>query len=159
MSETILVVIAILFLITGFFGSFLPVLPGPPLGFAGMLILHFTQAYQFSTTVLVVFGLVAVILIILDYVLPVYGTKKTGGSKRGMTGATIGLVLGLFILPPIGIFIGPFIGALIGELSTKKEFNLALKAATGTFLGLLAGTLLKMGFTLAAIIVSLVEIF
>jgi len=159
MSETFLVVIAILFLITGFFGSFLPVLPGPPLGFAGMLILHFTQAYHFATTVLVVFGLVAVILIILDYVLPVYGTKKSRGSKRGATGATIGLIVGLFILPPMGIFIGPFIGALIGELTTKKEFSLALKAATGTFLGLLAGTLLKMGFTLAAIIVSLVEIF
>jgi len=158
MVEVILIILAIIFLITGFLGSFLPVLPGPPLSFAAMLVLHFSQTYHFSAITLVVFGLVALTLIILDYILPVYGAKKSGGSKRGMTGATVGLVLGLFILPPLGIFIGPFIGALIGELSTKKQFSLALKAATGTFLGLLAGTLLKMGFALAAIIVSLMEI-
>ncbi|HSV87957.1 MAG TPA: DUF456 domain-containing protein [Bacteroidales bacterium] len=158
MPETLLLVIAIVLLILGLLGSFLPVLPGPPLSFAGMLLIHFSPDYSFPTFQLVLFGLLAVFIIVIDFLLPVYGTKKTGGSKRGMYGASIGLVLGIFLFPPIGIFVMPFIGALIAELSNKKDFAQAFKAATGSFLGLLAGTFLKLSYSIAIIVVCLILI-
>jgi hypothetical protein len=86
---------------------------------------------------------VAITIWILDYIIPAIGTKRFGGSKAGMIGTSIGLIIGLLAPIPGGIIIGPFVGALIGELLNKSEFDKALKAAFGSFLGFLASTFIK----------------
>ena len=94
-------------------------------------------------------AVVALIIFALDYVIPIIGTKKFGGTKAGMIGTTIGLIVGLLAPIPGGIFIGAFAGAFIGELSNKADNKTALKAAFGSFLGLLTGAFMK--FTVTAI--------
>ena len=124
-----------------------PVIPGPPLSFAGLLILHFTQFAEYSKTLLLILGAVSIIVAVFDYLVPIWGTKKFGGSKYGIRGATIGLIVGLFFGPP-GIIIGPFIGAVLGELSYKNNFNYAMRAGLGSLIGFMAGIGLKLAVSL-----------
>lgn len=142
--DYVLIVLGVLLLISGILGCVLPVLPGPPLSYFGILLLHFTSRYQFSSRFLIIWAIITVVVYALDYIIPVWGTKKFGGSKRGVWGSMIGLLAGLFFFPPFGIIIGPFLGAIIGELSSGKDSGSALKSGFGSFIGFLAGTLLKL---------------
>lgn len=134
----------ILFLILGILGGVLPVLPGPPLSYVALLLLHFTDKYQFSSKFLIIWAVATIVVYLLDYIIPAWGTKKFGGSKRGVWGSMIGLLIGLFLFPPFGIIIGPFAGAVIGEITGGKDNKTALKAGLGSFIGFLAGTMLKL---------------
>ena len=139
-----LIGLGILFLILGILGGVLPVLPGPPLSYVALLLLHFTDKYQFSSKFLIIWAVATIVVYLLDYIIPAWGTKKFGGSKRGVWGSMIGLLIGLFLFPPFGIIIGPFAGAVIGEITGGKANKTALKAGLGSFIGFLAGTMLKL---------------
>ncbi|WP_412986792.1 DUF456 domain-containing protein [Pontimicrobium sp. IMCC45349] len=141
--DIFLVVVAALFMILGVIGSFLPVLPGPLTSWIGLLILHFTDVVPMNWTFLIVTLVIAILIWLLDYIIPAIGTKKFGGSKYGMIGTSIGLIVGLLAPIPGGIIIGPFFGALIGELLNKSDSKTALKAAFGSFLGFLTSTFIK----------------
>ncbi len=130
-------------MILGLIGSFLPVLPGPLTSWVGLLIFHLTDVVPMNWTFLGLTLFVAITIWILDYIIPAIGTKRFGGSRAGMIGTSIGLIVGLLAPIPGGIIIGPFVGALIGELLNKSEFDKALKAAFGSFLGFLASTFIK----------------
>ncbi len=135
-------------MIVGIVGCILPVIPGPPLSFIGLLLLHFSKYAEFSFEFLLLFGSIAVIVTVLDYIVPVWGTKKLGGSKWGMWGAAIGLVIGIFVLPPLGIIVGPFAGAVIGEALTGKNAADSFRAGMGSLLGLMMGVGLKLAASL-----------
>lgn len=143
MSDYILLILGIIVMILGIIGCLVPVLPGPPLSFIGMILLHLTRFGQFSTPALITFGAIAATVTIFDFIVPVWGTKRFGGSKYGTRGATIGLVIGFFI-GPLGIVIGPLIGAFVGEMIFKDDMNYALKASIGSLLGFLMGIGLKL---------------
>ncbi|HYQ58581.1 MAG TPA: DUF456 domain-containing protein, partial [Draconibacterium sp.] len=119
--DILLIVLGSIFIISGILGCILPVIPGPPLSYVGLLLLHFTERYQFSSRFLIIWAIITVVVYALDYLIPAWGTKKFGGSKRGIWGSIIGLLIGLFFFPPFGIIIGPFLGAVIGELGAGKE--------------------------------------
>ncbi|MCF8273723.1 MAG: DUF456 domain-containing protein [Flavobacteriaceae bacterium] len=141
--DIILIIISALFILLGLFGSFIPILPGPPLSWLGLLLLQFTKAVQMSTTLLVVTGIVTVVILFLDYIIPAIGTKKFGGSKSGILGTSIGLVVGILAPIPGGIILGPFLGAFIGEMIHKNDSKIAIKAAFGSFIGFIASTFIK----------------
>mgnify|MGYP006178895927 FL=1 len=131
-------------MIIGILGSFLPVLPGPPISWVGLLLLYLTNAVPMSYTVLGVTLVVALVVGILDYVIPAKGTKRFGGSKYGIWGTNIGLVIGILAPIPFGFIIGPFVGAFVGEMiNDSKDSQKAFKAATGSFIGFLASTFIK----------------
>lgn len=136
-------VIASCLMIAGIIGSVVPFLPGPPLSYGGLLVLQLREVTAFSTKFLLIWLAVVVVIVVLDYVVPIYGTKKFGGSKYGMWGCTIGLIAG-FWFGPIGIIAGPFVGAFVGELLANNESDRALKAALGSFIGFMFSTLLKL---------------
>ena len=138
-----LLVLGLFLCLLGIVGSFLPVLPGPPVSWAGLLLLHLTEAVPQDWWFLGVTGVVALAIFALDYIIPVVGTKKFGGTKAGMIGTTIGLIIGILAPIPGGIIIGPFVGAFLGELSNKADNKTALKAAFGSFLGFLTGAFMK----------------
>lgn len=130
--------------IIGVFGSFLPVLPGPTLSWVGLLLLYLTTAVPNNYWILGITLLVTIVAMILDYVIPAKGTKRFGGSKYGVWGTNIGMLVGFFIPVPFGFVIGAFVGALVGELFFAKQDNkTALKSATGSFLGFLASSFIK----------------
>ena len=101
------------------------------------------------------------VITVLDYIVPALGTKKFGGTKKGMWGSTLGLLAGMFIISfgPLGlggILVGPFIGAYIGELIAHNPHP--WKAAFGSFIGFLAGTLLKIVFGIVVIVIAIVAL-
>lgn len=130
-------------MILGIIGCLVPILPGPPLNFVGLLLLHFTKFAQFTRWTLIIFASIAIVVTILDYLVPMWGTKRFGGSKYGTRGAAIGLVIGLF-LGPVGIIIGPLAGAFVGEMIFRDDVNYAIKAGFGSLVGFLAGVGLKL---------------
>lgn len=148
--DILLLIIGIILLILGFLGALLPVLPGPPLSFIALIILHFTKYADFKIETFLYLGILTIVVVVLDYIVPVWGTKKFGGSKQGAWGSMIGLIAGLFFLPAIGpfgiitILGGPFVGALIGEKIAGKASDKAMRAAFGSFVGFLAGTFMKL---------------
>ena len=143
--EWILLATAILLMLAGLLGTVLPVIPGPPLSFAGLLVLHFSEWAEYSIELLIVMALLAAVVTILDYVVPVWGTKKLGGSDAGIRGSTIGLVAGIFVFPPLGMILGPIVGAFVAELlRDRKDYRKAIKSAFGSLVGFLMGTGLKL---------------
>ena len=142
--DTFLLISGFLLTIIGLVGAFLPVLPGPPIGWAGLLLLYLTDIVPMDKTTLGVMLAIAIIVTILDYVIPALGTKKYGGTRYGIWGTTIGLIVGLILPIPFGFLIGAFAGAYIGEmLYDNKDKQRALRAAFGSFIGFLGSTFLK----------------
>lgn len=141
--DIFLIIIALFLMILGILGSFLPILPGPITSWLGFLMLKFSTLIEISNPFLIITLIIALLIWVLDYFIPALGTKKFGGSKYGMIGTTLGLIIGIISPIPGGIIIGPFLGALIGELFNRADSETALKAAFGSFLGFITSTFLK----------------
>ncbi len=137
------IIIGLLFIIAGIVGCVVPVIPGPPLAYVGIIFAELTTPSPFSSKFMILWALAAAAVTALDYIIPVWGTKKFGGSKYGTRGSMIGLIIGLF-LGPAGIIIGPFAGALVGELVYGRKGKDAVKSGLGAFVGFLAGTGIKL---------------
>ncbi|HAA12228.1 MAG TPA: DUF456 domain-containing protein [Cytophagales bacterium] len=145
-GEILWIVLGSLFMIGGIVGCFLPVIPGPPLAWLGLLMLQLGEEPAFSTRFMWIWAIVAVAVTALDYVIPPYGTKKFGGTKYGVWGSTIGLIVGIFFSPfsaLLSIMLGPLVGAWIGEMVGGKSARESMRPAFGSFVGFLAGTFIK----------------
>ena len=154
--DILIVVLAILAGIIGIAGSILPGLPGTPISWVGLLILYVwgngTNAAgdEITMKMLLVWAVVVAIVSVIDYIVPMYFTKLTGGSKYAERGALVGLIAGI-ILTPVGMILGSFLGAFLFELYySRKGAPQALKAAIGSFLGFITGTGLK---TIVAVLI------
>ena len=141
----ILVVLAFALFLAGIIGAVLPVLPGPPLSFLGLLLMWFSGYADFSAAFLLIWATITVIVTVMDYLLPAWMTKRFGGSRLAVIGSFVGLIAGIFFFPPFGMIVGPFLGALVGELvHNRKSHGKALKAAFGAFLAFIVGTGAKL---------------
>ena len=148
--STIIIILAVVAGIIGIAGSILPGLPGPPVSWVGLLILFLWgngtngAGEPMSTTFLLVWLAVTVAVCIIDYVVPAYFTRVTGGSKAAGRGAIIGLIVGM-VVPPVGIILGTLLGAFLAEfLVARKNGWQSTKSAVGALLGFLFGTGLKL---------------
>jgi len=141
--DLLVVYLGAFLIITGLLGSFLPFMPGVPISWAGLLLLHLAPSIPINYWFLGVTFVVAGLIYGLNLIITALGTKHAGGSKNGMIGATIGLFLGIVAPIPFGIIIGPFVGAFIGEMVNNSNSKSALKAAFGSFIGFLASTFME----------------
>jgi uncharacterized protein YqgC (DUF456 family) len=139
-----LLAIAIILIIAGILGCILPIIPGPPLSFLGILVLHFTDFATYSTRFLLIAAAIAVFVTVLDYLVPIWGTKRFGGTKAGMWGATIGMIVGMIFLGPLGLIFGPLVGAIISESIKGANNKDAFRSGIGAFVGFLLGVGLKL---------------
>jgi uncharacterized protein YqgC (DUF456 family) len=141
--ELIWIILGALLIVIGLVGSFLPVIPGLPFSYAGLLVLQILNQPFSLTFMLVWLALVILLSFILDTVIPAWATKRSGGSPYAVTGSVVGLVAGLFF-PPLGFVFGPLLGAFAGEIIAGQKSDRALKSALSAFAGFMAVTGLKV---------------
>jgi uncharacterized protein YqgC (DUF456 family) len=151
--ETTLVfwLVALLLVGTGLIGLFLPLLPGAPLIFAGLVIAAWAEDFHYAGLwTVVILAILTLLTLAVDFWATIFGAKKFGASKRAVIGALIGLVIGIFLGFP-GIIFGPFIGAVVGELSAQKDLKQATRAGVGATIGLVLGAAIKLALALTMI--------
>ena len=141
--EWVWIILGIILCIVAIAGSLLPLIPGPPIAYLGLLLQQLRDPNPFESKFLLIWLGIVVLTLILDYVIPIWGTKKFGGTKYGVWGCTLGF-LAAFWMGPWGVIIGPFAGAFIGEMIAKQDSKHAFKAALGSFVGFLLGSFLKL---------------
>lgn len=152
-SEVLLFIGALLVMLIGLAGVFLPIIPGVPLIFGGTLLYGVLTGFkEITVNLILVFAGLTAFSFIIDYLANYLGVKKMGGGRAGAIGAIFGLIIGIFV-GVIGIVIFPFLFAVLFELLAGKKKIQALRAGTGAFLGLLFGGLAK--FILGCIMIGI----
>lgn len=141
--EILFIVLSIVLLLGGIAGCVLPILPGVPLAYAGVLLMHWTDKVHFSTSQLIGWLVIVIVLQVLDYISPILGSKYGGGTSHGNRGCMAGTIVGMFFMP-WGIVFGPFLGAVIGEMLGGSDLPRAVRAGIGSLIGFMLGTLLKI---------------
>ncbi|CAA9336603.1 MAG: probable membrane protein NMA1128 [uncultured Lysobacter sp.] len=144
-------VVAGILVLIGLAGIVLPALPGLPVVFAGMLLASWASGFEHvGGVMLTVLGILTVLSLGVDFLATALGARRVGASRLALIGAVVGTFAGLF-LGIIGVFIGPFVGALVGELIHSRQVGQAAKVGMGTWLGILLGTVLKLGLAFAMV--------
>ena len=160
MISVILIIIGCLTAIAGVIGSVVPVIPGPLLSYISLIILSWAKNWEpFSAIVLIVLGCLTLILSVMDNFIPAVSAKKYGASKFGIWGSIIGMVLGIFIIPPWGIFFGSFAGAIVGEVVSGAKGRKAIQIGWGVFLGNMLGIGVKLAFSLTVFFIYVAHLF
>jgi uncharacterized protein YqgC (DUF456 family) len=142
--EIAIIIFGLIMLIAGLVGCVIPGIPGPPLAYISMLLLQLKEDPPFNLKFMLIWAGITAVVTVLDYVVPAAGAKHFGSSRQGIWGAVLGVIVGVFFFPPVGIIIGPIVGALLGELMAGKNTAEAMRSAFGTILGFLTGVLLKL---------------
>lgn len=138
----LLIILGLICILAGLVGCIIPAVPGPPLSYVGLLLLHFSDEYELSGPLLLILLALVAFVTVLDFIIPMWGSKYFGATKWGSRGSLIGTILGLFFLP-WGIIVGPFLGAFVGELLKKRTTGQALKSGLGSVIGFLVGIVFK----------------
>jgi uncharacterized protein YqgC (DUF456 family) len=158
-TTILLWVLAASLILTGLAGMILPLLPGAPLLFLGLVIGAWAEDFiHVGYGTLGILAGLTLLTYVVDFLSGALGAKRFGASKRAMIGATIGAVVGLF-MGIVGIIVGPFIGAVIGELTAKRTLSDAGYAGVGTTLGLVVGIAVKLLIGVTMIVIFLVVRF
>jgi len=155
--ETVFIIAAIVLAGLGVIGAVLPGLPGPLLSWSGYLVLYFSPDSDISWQSLLVSLFLALLITAVDVYVPIFGAKKFGSTKQGIYGGMIGLVIGIFFFPPIGVILGPFLGTIAGDLIAGNNIRMAVKSGAGALLGFLAGTLIKLLYSVVIVVLIFVE--
>jgi hypothetical protein len=154
-----LIIIGAILIVLGIVGSIIPALPGPALGYIGLVLLYFAKPDAVSILSLVLFGISLVIIMVINYIAPILGAKFSGASKKGLAGAITGSIIGIIFFPPLGIFIGALIGAFLGEIVDGKKWQQAIKAGVGTIFGSISVIILQTIFSLVMAVYFFLKIF
>jgi uncharacterized protein YqgC (DUF456 family) len=141
----------------GIVGCVIPALPGPLISWLSLFLFFILPEHEISATTLVISGIFMAIVTAMDYVVPALGAKKFGSSKEGIWGGMIGIVVGLFFFPPLGIILGPLIGTMVGDLIAGGTFTKALNSGLGSLIGFLVGTSIKLIFSVTVLIIFTIK--
>jgi uncharacterized protein YqgC (DUF456 family) len=140
-----LITLGLILCIAGFVGCLVPIVPGPPLSYAGLIVLSLAKHWEpFSSTFLSVMAGLMLLAVALDYAVPALGARRYGASKLGVLGAALGMILGLLVFPPFGMLLGGIAGAVVGELLAGQKSREAFLAGWGLFLGSMVSIGLKL---------------
>jgi len=131
--EISLITLGLILTIIGLIGCIVPGIPGPPLNFISLLILEIATHGTYSLNFYIIWGLITIATIVLDYVFPVWSAKKFKASSYGIWGSVIGMIVGIIFFPPFGMIAGLFLGAVLGELIAGKKGPEAMKVGMVTF--------------------------
>ncbi|TFD92298.1 DUF456 domain-containing protein [Jeotgalibacillus sp. R-1-5s-1] len=143
--EPLFWVIIILSFMIAFVGLMYPIIPSVVFILLGFILYGLFFSFEpFNWLFWTIQGLFIILLFGADYVSNMFGVKRFGGSKAGIWGSTIGLLIGPFVIPVLGIIAGPFIGAVVGELIVNRtEFKQAVKIGFGSLIGFITSVATK----------------
>jgi uncharacterized protein len=145
MTETIALSAAGILFLAGLAGTILPLLPGPVLIWAGMLVYGLIAGFEnLSFGFLAIQALLVLCLFGLDYLFSALGTRYFGGSRAALAGASVGLLAGIFFFP-VGLLIGPFLGAALAELIIRRKTAQAIRSGFGASIGFWVALPAKLG--------------
>jgi uncharacterized protein YqgC (DUF456 family) len=146
MVDGITIFMGSILMLLGLAGSILPILPGPPLSFIGIFILALLKHFSppLTPTLVIILAIVAILVVVMDYITPLIGAKRYGASKWGVWGSVLGMAIGIF-WSPFAMLVGAFIGAVVAELLVGKKKGEALRAGWGVVIGTLLATILRLG--------------
>ncbi len=145
MSEILWILLACSLMLVGLVGTLVPILPGIPIIYLAFVVYGLGTSWRdFGPSFMIIWGIVTLLLIFIDYYAGALGARKYGASSAGVWGAIVGGFLGVIFLGFLGIIFGPVLGAFTGELLAGKSKASAAQASWGTFIGFLAGSLLKL---------------
>jgi uncharacterized protein YqgC (DUF456 family) len=153
-TQQLFYLLSALLILIGLLGVFLPVLPGIPLAFVGMLLAAWLGDFEkISVMTVVILGLLTLTSIAVDFLSGLIGAKRAGASKLAILGGALGGLVGFFMLNIVGLIIGPFIGVMAVEMARGKSAREAGKIGLGTWIGMAVGLALKVGlaFTMLGI--------
>jgi len=158
-TDLLLFIGTLIVMLIGLAGCLLPVIPGVPVIWAAAFLYGILTDFEvIGRDYLLLFGILAVLSQLLDWLAGTYGARKLGAGKWGMIGALVGTVIGFIIGNLVGVIVVPLVGAIVFELLAGKETKSALKAGFGTFLGFVAGVLLKVGLGVVMIVVFIYDV-
>lgn len=158
MADTIYLILIMALNIVGIVGCFVPMLPGPPFSFLALCLIYLRYDGVIGGIALAIYGIVTIVTLVLDYLVPSLGVKYFGGTKWGKWGSVIGTIIGLGYFP-VGLILGPFFGAFIGELIGRSGGRSALKSGIGSLLGFMFGVLMKFVVCIYFLCVSLMSLW
>jgi len=141
--DNLIIIIAGFLIVAGLIGCLIPKLPGVVLSFLGLIVLHFSTIAEFSSHFFIRYGILVIAVQGLDYLIPNWGIRKFGGSKKGVWGSLTGMLIGLFF-GPWGIIVGAIVGAFIGELFAGKQSYIAINQAISSFVFFILGTVFQL---------------
>jgi uncharacterized protein len=156
--DNLLIIIGFILSIVGVVGCIVPGIPGPPLNFAAIILLKVAFPNQVSWIVLILLGIITLAVTILEYAIPMIGGKLFKASRSGIIGSTIGMLIGIFIFPPFGIFIGLVVGAIVGEIISGKTKIQATKTGAGIFVLSIFAMIIKLVVSLIMSLYFLLKI-
>tara|TARA_B100001146_G_scaffold222610_1_gene235357 strand:+ start:1923 stop:2408 length:486 start_codon:yes stop_codon:yes gene_type:complete len=157
--DLFLLILSAMLIISGIIGSFIPILPGPLTSWFGLFSLNLISTVEIDKTLLIITFIIALIIFVLDSLIPIYGSKYFGATKYGISGALIGLLIGIITPIPFGIIIGPILGALIGELLFNNDLKKSIKSSIGVLIGFLASTFIKFITSVIYLMIYLVQLW
>ena len=159
MTESLVLVLAVLFMLAGLLGIFIPMIPGIPLILGVIVAYGWYEGFEvINVTYIAMMGGITLLSVLVDYLSTTLGAKYSGSSRAGVWGAFIGTFVGLFILPPLGLLIGPWIGAMLGEYLSANDLNKAVKAGFGTVVGLFSGMFFNLLLGLVMVVTFLMRV-
>lgn len=157
MAEVAILIVGLILNGFGIVGCIVPVLPGPFISWLSLFLFFLLPEHSIGTWTLVITGIFMAAVTALDYFVPILGAKKFGSSKEGIWGGMIGIVVGLFFFPPIGIIVGPLIGTVVGDMLAGGTFTKALNSGVGSLIGFIVGTGLKLIFSIAVLVIFTIK--
>jgi len=144
--DIILISIGFIIAVMGLIGCIVPAIPGPPLNFISLILLEIATGGTYSLNFYIIWVLITISTVILDFIFPVISAKKFKATNYGIWGSVIGMLIGIIFLPPFGMIPGLFLGAVLGELIAGKKGAEAMKVGIVTFFS----SLLMIVFKFAA---------
>ena len=157
--EILILIGIVILLFLGIIGCFIPIIPGPPISYCGLLVFHFFSSYSIEEDIFLFLTFIVIAVTFFDLWVQIYGVKKFGGTKKSVNGSIIGLIFGIFFFPPFGIIFGPFLGAFIGaRMEENSDGNRAYKIALGALTGFFVGTILKLSISVYIIFIIFQEL-
>ncbi len=153
-------VLAVVLVMVGLAGTVLPALPGVPLIFIGVLVAAWAENFERITGVTIaILAVLTVIGVVIDYVAASLSAKRAGASRAGLVGAALGTVAGI-VTGLWGLLFMPLVGAAIGEFISHRDALRAGRVGVATWVGLLAGTVVKLAvaFTMIGVFVAAIAL-